>query len=355
MIKKDAAYKRRQRKITSILTLSVFLVLMGTMIVVGGAGYILMGLDIMDIEIPSISNWAIWLIFILASVFMGTTVTALISRFITKPVNTVAQGMSLLASGDFSARIELNKNEESQKLANGFNKLAEELQSIQMLRSDFINEFAHEFKTPIVSIKGFAELLIKDNLTEEQRKEYAAVILEEAERLSILSSNALNLSKVENQNILTDVTRFNVSEQIRSCLLLLEKKWTEKNLELNIDFDEFSVRANEEMLKQVWINLLENAVKFSIEEGVLEISIAMEESKLKVCVKNEGVELEEEDKHKVFEKFYRADSSHMVEGNGVGLAIVKRIVDLHGGKVEADSGGGKTWFTVYLPYARKIV
>lgn len=355
MIKKDAGYRRRQRKLTGIFTLSVFLVLMGTMIVVGGAGYILMGLGIMHLEIPSISNWAIWLIFILASVVMGTIVTALISRFVTRPVNTVAQAMSMLAAGEFGTRIELNKSEESQKLANGFNKLAEELQSIQMLRSDFINEFAHEFKTPIVSIKGFAELLSKENITEEQRKEYISVILEEAERLSVLSSNALNLSKVENQNILTDVTRYNVSEQIRSCLLLLEKKWMEKRLELNLDFDEYSIKANEEMLKQVWINLIENAIKFSKNGGTLDVTVELEENKLKVCVKNQGVELKEEDKQRVFEKFYRADNTHSVEGNGVGLAIVKRIIDLHNGNILADSGNGSTWFTVYLPYARRII
>jgi len=281
-------------------------------------------------------------------------VTVLISRFITRPVNTVAQAMSLLAAGEFGTRIELSKNEESQKLANGFNKLAEELENIQLLRSDFINEFAHEFKTPIVSIKGFAELLKKDDLTDEQRKEYISVICEEAERLATLASNSLNLSKVENQSILTDVTRFNVSEQIRACLLLLEKKWREKNLELNVEFEEYSVSANEEMLKQVWINLLDNAVKFSIDGGTVDVSVGMYENKLKVSVKNQGAEIKEADKHKIFEKFFRTDDNHTVEGNGVGLAIVKRIIDLHNGKIEVDSKGGETCFTVYLPYARKL-
>ncbi|MBR1967892.1 MAG: HAMP domain-containing histidine kinase, partial [Clostridia bacterium] len=210
------------------------------------------------------------------------------------------------------------------------------------------------FKTPIVSIRGFAELLSKSNLSEEQKKEYVSVILEESVRLSTLAENSLSLSRVESLNILTGVTEYNVSEQIRACLLLLENKWSVKNLDLKVDFNEFAVNANEELLKQVWINLLDNAIKFSKDGGVIEINLKMENNKLSVSIINEGIEISEYDKTKIFDKFYRSEKSKFIEGSGVGLAIVKKIVSLHGGEIAVNSIDGKTCFTVTLKSAKVI-
>jgi signal transduction histidine kinase len=218
-----------------------------------------------------------------------------------------------------------------------------------MLRGDFINNFSHEFKTPIVSIAGFAKLLKRGNLTEEQRIAYLTSIEEESLRLSYMATNVLNLTKIENQTILTDVTSFNLSEQVRSAVLLLEAKWSEKNIDLQLDFDEYTIEGNEELLKQVWINLMDNAVKFSPRCGSVLLDIVKEGFTVKVTVSNTGPEIPEEKRDRIFSKFYQADESHATAGNGIGLAIVKRVVDLHGGAVEVTCKDGMTSFTVTLP------
>ena len=235
------------------------------------------------------------------------------------------------------------------ELTTSFNTRAEELENTEMLRNDFINAFSHEFKTPIVSITGLANLLESGNLTEEQRIQYAHAIREESMRLSSMASNVLNLTKVENQTILTDVSRFNLSEQVRSAVLLLEEKWSSKNIDLQLDFDEYMIEANEEMLKQVWINLIDNAVKFVPRCGTVELEVLDVGENLCVKVSNTGIEIPPEKQEKIFAKFYQADESHATQGNGIGLAIVKSIVELHHGEVSVSSGNGITTFTVVLP------
>ena len=232
--------------------------------------------------------------------------------------------------------------------------MAEDLENTEMLRSDFINNFSHEFKTPIVSISGFAKLLKHGDLTEEQKAEYIGIIAEESSRLASMATNVLNLTKVENQTILTGQTTFNLSEQIRGCILLLESKWSAKNIEFHIDFDEYDVYANEEMLKQVWINLIDNAVKFSPDYGIVSVGISENNGLITVSVTNSGTDIPTESIDRIFNKFYQADESHSSEGNGIGLAIVKQAVKLHGGTVAADSRKGRTTFTVMLPAKKEV-
>lgn len=179
--------------------------------------------------------------------------------------------------------------------------------------------------------------------------EYLDIIEEESMRLSYMATNVLNLTKVENQSILSDVSAYNLSEQIRSCVLLLESKWEKKDLVFCLEFEEHTITANEELLKQVWINLIDNAVKFSPEKGRIKIQIGEEDASLKVSVSNTGSEIPAEKREKIFSKFYQAEESHAAEGNGIGLAIVKHIVHLHKGSVTAASGTGVTTFTVLLP------
>lgn len=221
-----------------------------------------------------------------------------------------------------------------------------------MLRSDFINNFSHEFKTPIVSIAGFAKLLNRGNLTPDQQREYLQVIEEESLRLSAMATNVLNLTKVENQNILTELTTYNLSEQIRDCVLLLESKWDKKDLELELEFGEYTVRANEELLKQVWINLLDNAVKFTPVGHTVRVEIRDSADALAVSVINTGTALTEEQQKNIWRKFYQAEESHAAQGNGIGLAIVKRVTELHGGRVAVASENQVTSFTVTLPKKR---
>jgi signal transduction histidine kinase len=287
------------------------------------------------------------------SLVLGAIISTTISRFPLKPVNKIITQMNRLASGDYKARLEIDgplaKHSAVKEVTDSFNRMAEELQSTEMLRSDFINNFSHEFKTPIVSIAGFAKLLRRGNLSAEKQAEYLAIIETESMRLSQMATNVLNLTKVENQTILTDVTEYNLSEQIRSCILLLSEKWERKEIEYALDFNEYTIRANEELLKQVWINLLGNAVKFTPIGGLIEVRITEQENNITVSVRNTGSEIAPEHQERIFNKFYQADESHASEGNGIGLAIVKRVVELHEGKVSVSSGSGSTTFTIILP------
>lgn len=291
------------------------------------------------------------------SLIIGSIMAIPFGKISLNPINKLVNGMNSLAAGNFKTRIEygglIERHPTFGEITKSFNTLAEELENTEVLRSDFINNFSHEFKTPIVSIAGFAKLLKKGNLTEEQRAEYLDAIEEESMRLSYMATNVLNMTKVENQTILSGVTRFNLSEQVRDVLLLLENGWSKKNLDLQLDFDEFEIEANEELLKQVWINLIDNAVKFAPRCGTVALDITGTDVSIAVKVSNTGNDIDPEKIGKIFNKFYQADESHAGEGNGIGLAIVKRIVDLHGGIVSVVSGNGMTSFTVELPRRQK--
>jgi signal transduction histidine kinase len=164
-----------------------------------------------------------------------------------------------------------------------------------------------------------------------------------------MATNVLNMTKIENQTILTDIATYNLSEQIRSCVLLLEKRWTGKNLELSLEFDEHNICACEELLKQVWINLIDNAIKYSPEYGLVVIKIREEGDYYQVSIANSGIEIPKEKQQKIFEKFYQADESHSSAGNGIGLSIVKYVVDLHKGKVSVECKNEITTFSVKIP------
>jgi signal transduction histidine kinase len=291
--------------------------------------------------------------FLINSLILGAIISATISKFPLKPVNKIISQMNRLASGDFKARLENDgifaKHPSFVEVSDSFNKMAEELDNTEMLRADFVNNFSHEFKTPIVSIAGFAKLLKRGNLTEEQKKEYIDIIEEESLRLSAMATNVLNLTKFENQTILTDVTEFNLSEQLRNSVLELEGKWSKKNIEFNIDFDEHVISGNKDMLRHVWLNLIDNAIKFSPEGGTVEISVRDGGSEYFVSILNRGIEIPPEQREKIFKKFYQADESHASEGNGIGLALVKNVTELHGGKVSVVCENGTTRFTVELP------
>ena len=289
----------------------------------------------------------------LISLIIGGISTFFSSRLPLKPVNEIINKMNRLAAGDFKTRLgfgnTMSAHPAVKELTTSFNTMAEELENTELLRNDFINAFSHEFKTPIVSITGLANLLESGDITEEQRVQYARAIREESMRLSSMASNVLCLTKVENQTILTDVSRFNMSEQVRSAVLLLEEKWTGKNIDLQLDFDEYMIEANEEMLMQVWINLIDNAVKFVPRCGTVELEVYDTGDNLCVKVSNTGNDIPLEKQEKLFAKFYQADESHTTQGNGIGLAIVKRIVELHNGSVSVKSANGITTFTVMLP------
>jgi len=349
--------KLEQRKHRLALTLLfsgvVFCFFIVTMTVVGGVIIFLIHRGVLEPSGSVPKSDHLILRMMAASVLLGAALSAVTSRIPLKPVNAIINAMNRLASGDYKTRLHfgkfLGRHPTAIEISRSFNNLAEELDRTEILRSDFINNFSHEFKTPIVSIAGFAKLLKHGNLTEEQKAEYIDIIEEESLRLSAMATNILNLTKVENQTILTGVSKFNLSEQIRNCVLLLENKWSRKNITPELDFGEHFINANEEMLKQVWINLIDNAVKYGDEGTSMRISITETADHILVSVSDTGVEIPSELKEKIFRKFYQADESHSSEGNGVGLAVVKGIVKLHNGDVTVSSANRKTVFTVSLP------
>ncbi|UUX35345.1 sensor histidine kinase [Fundicoccus culcitae] len=289
------------------------------------------------------------LTFGIAAIITGTLVATLISGIPIRPINKLVSSMDKLAEGDYSTQIDLGKSKIGQRVSKSFNALANELSQTEMLRSDFVNNISHEYKTPMVSISGFAKLIRKGNLTKEKENEYLDIIIDEINRLSSLSTNILYLTKVENQKILTDIDYFNLSEQIRSSILLLEEKWTRKNLEFDLEFPEITVLANEEMLKQVWINLIDNAIKFSPTDSVIHIKIQQDNAHTLTQITNHGDPIPPEDLQRIYGKFWQGDSSRAKEGSGIGLSIVKSIVTLHAGEVRVSSDEQATIFSVQIP------
>ena len=287
-----------------------------------------------------------------SSVLISFGISFLLIKIPLKPINILINHMNRLAAGDFKTRLSfgksLSKNPTFKEISESFNRMAEELENTEMLRGDFINNFSHEFKTPIVSIAGLAKLVNKGDIDEEQRGQYLNTIESESLRLADMATNVLNLTKVENQKILSDITEFNLSEQVRASVLLLENKWSQKDIELSLDFEEIKIEGNEELLKQVWINLTDNAIKFSPVGGAVTFEMDQDDESVTVCIKNAG-DISDADRRKIWNKFYQSDKSHTTEGNGIGLAIVKRIVELHGGDVDVESKDGEVCFYVTLP------
>ncbi|MCR5825089.1 MAG: HAMP domain-containing histidine kinase [Oscillospiraceae bacterium] len=346
--------ERKQRLSLTLLFSAVFLVFFFlTGVIITAVILLLVHLDVLVLGSSVLQTDLIVGVIVLSSVVLGTLLTGLLSHIPLGPVNKIINAMNALAAGDFHTRLQfsgrLARNPTARELTRSFNTMASELEHTEMLRSDFINNFSHEFKTPIVSIAGFAKLLKRGNLTPEEQREYLDIIERESLRLSAMATNVLSMTKVENQTILTDVTRYDLSEQIRSCVLLLEPKWSKKRIEWDVEPEEFFVSGSRALLEEVWLNLIDNAVKFSPEGALVTVSIARTGRALAVRFTNRGPQIPAEDRDAIFRKFYQADGSHATEGNGIGLAVVRRIAQLHGGSVTAESDGEATTFTVTLP------
>lgn len=344
---------KKRFSLTLMLSAVVFAAILLTFAILGVGLFVGQRLGLIDPSLAGRGSMPFFLAVAGASLIIGTLLSMLIARIPLKPVNGIINAMNRLASGDFKTRLSFPDHGSrlaiGRELSESFNKMASELENTELLRSDFVNNFSHEFKTPIVSIRGFAKLLRRGGLDPETTDEYLAIIESESARLSDMATNMLNLTRVENRHILTDVTAFNLSEQLRTCVLLFEDRWTEKALEPEIDLAEYTVEANEELLKQVWVNLIDNAIKFTPEGGTVRVTVEEAGADYAVTVANTGSRIPPESLDRVFRKFYQGDDSHADRGNGIGLAIVKRVAELHGGSVSAASDESGTAFTVRLP------
>ena len=283
-------------------------------------------------------------------IFLGITLTGFFSKKALNPIRKVIRAIHKVAGGDFDVHVDIKGVGELEELSQSFNKMTHELASIETLRSDFVNNFSHEFKTPIVSIRGFAKLLRDGNLNEEEKREYLNIIIAESERLAELSTNVLNISKYENIEIIADKAPFRLDEQIRKVVVLTEPKWSAKDIAINAELDKVILDGNEDLIQQIWLNLLDNAIKFSHQGGMININLKSTDDGTLFSIHDDGVGMDEQTRARIFDKFYQGDTSHAKAGNGLGLAIVQRIVDLCGGTVEVESEPEKgSIFIVLLP------
>lgn len=296
-------------------------------------------------------------IMLCACIIISSILSAMLSGILLRPLNDLKEGLLKVSKGDFTVRLEENGNSELSHIQESFNIMVKELGNTELFRNDFINDFSHEFKTPMVSVYGFAKQLKKGGLTKEQEQEYIDIIINESQRLINMSSNILMLSKLENQEIITDKKDFSLDEELRRCVLQLQGQWGEKNQEVIPDLCEITYYGNSEMLKQVWLNVIGNAVKYTPDGGTIEVKLDINpknEQEVRVRITDNGIGMDKATAERIFEKFYQGDSSHATGGNGLGLAMVKRIVELCGGRIRVKSEPDKgTQFTVYLPIEDK--
>ncbi|MBD5128516.1 MAG: HAMP domain-containing histidine kinase [Ruminococcaceae bacterium] len=290
-----------------------------------------------------------------ASIIIGTLLSFAIANTVLKPLSELIKATRRVMDGDYTVRLEVGWIEnhtvkELRELIRDFNEMTEELRNTEMFRKDFISAFSHEFKTPLASIRGFARQLYEGDLTPEQQREFSKIILDETEYLSVLSQNTLLMTSLENKDIVAERTEFSLDEQLRNCMIRLEPQWSEKDIEIDMEgLEDVSFFWNEQLLAHIWNNLFDNAVKFTPAGGLIRVSCRSGDEAVTVTVADSGCGIAEDALLHIFEKFYQADSSHATKGNGLGLPLVKRIVELCGGTVEVDSEVGKgTTFTVKL-------
>lgn len=289
----------------------------------------------------------------LFSLVIGTTISFMVGRKILAPIADFSKAAKEIAGGNFDIYLnESHRVNEISDVAHHFNIMVQELRSIETLRNDFVVNVSHEFKTPIAAIEGYATLLQEEDLSKEEHAEYTGMIIDSARQLSTLSGNILKISKLENQEMLTEQTEYSLDEQLRQALLLLESFWSPKQLSLNIDLEEQRYYGNEELLMQVWLNVLGNAVKFTPEGGEISVSLRADESWISVVISDNGIGMTPKVRKHVFEKFYQGDPARAAEGNGLGLPLAARIISLSKGTIEVSSEPGRgSTFTVKLPVA----
>lgn len=290
------------------------------------------------------------------SVIIGVALILVMASHIIKPLRRITDATKKVATGNLKVKVDVDREDEIGELAHNFNIMVNELNSIEYLRKDFISNISHELKTPIASIQGFTKLLAEDNLSKEEKEEYINIILEETDRLSNLSTNMLKLSKLEKQEIVTNKVEYRLDNQIRKAIIMLEEQINKKNIKISLESKELYIFQDEDLIMEIWINLISNSIKNSKENGKIKIKVIEEEQKVDVIIQDNGIGIPKEKQEKVFEKFYQIEKSRTSEGSGLGLAIVKRIVDLIKGKIKLESKENEgTKITVSIPKEENVI
>lgn len=298
------------------------------------------------------------LIACILTLVIGAIFIRLILRHFVRSILMVSEGVQKVATGDFSVQIAARKNQEGRivfrneidELSENFNRMAEELNGMDYMRKDFMSSVSHEIKTPIASITGFTEILLDGGLTQEEQQEYLEFVYQETMRLSRLSENMLHMSRLDYQEIVKKEDRVRLDEQLRKAVILVQERWSTNLNEFDLSLEKVFLQTNADMLFQVWINLIDNAIKYSPERSSVHIQMELLEDTIQVIIRDEGCGIEEEKLERIYERFYQCDESHKKQGNGLGLPIVRRILELLGGTIQCSSVlGSGTTMTVTLP------
>lgn len=290
--------------------------------------------------------------FLIMGVLLGVAVSVIVGAWIFTPISRLGNAMGLVAQGNFDIRLkEKHTFREIEEMNRNFNLMTQELGNTEILQTDFVSNVSHEFKTPITAIEGYATLLQGESgsMSAEQGQ-YVDKILFNTHRLSKLVGNILLLSKVDNQAIQNQKTAFRLDEQIRQSILQLESQWVKKDIEFDVEMERIDCVGYETLLLHVWNNLIGNAIKFDPAGGLVELRLVRRDGSAVFTVRDSGPGIPPEQRQHVFDRFYQSDSSHKQEGNGLGLALVKQIVEISGGSATVDNHpDGGCLFTVILP------
>lgn len=288
---------------------------------------------------------------LLISILSGAAIAVGLSKIFVSPMMKLGDAMRKVAGGDFTVRLDCtSKIRDVREVYGSFNTMVKELGNTETLQTDFVSNVSHEFKTPINAIEGYASLLQDSQLTDEQKNAYIDKIIFNTRRLSDLVGNILLLSKVNNQTISLKDSTFRLDEQVRQSILALESKWEKKEIEFDIDLDEIEYTGYENLLSHVWLNLIDNAVKFSPQNGQIRIRLKQLAGSVTFSIWDNGLSIPEADIGRIFNKFYQGDNSHASEGNGLGLALVRKIVAAAHGTINVTSSeDAGTEFVVALP------
>ena len=286
------------------------------------------------------------------------------ASYVTNPIDEISKGVQKVADGDFTVQLSFQNTHTKRKkelysdeiavMASNFNKMTRELNGMDYMRKDFMSNVSHEIKTPVAAIAGFSEMLLDGGLSEQEKKEYLSYIYQESQRLSRMSENMLHMSRLDHQNIVDLKQKVKVDEQIRRCIITLDEKWQDKEIQYELQLEQCSIESNYDLLFQLWTNLIDNAIKYSEPKCTIWITTKMVDEFLHFSVKDEGIGISREKLTNIYDKFYQCDVSHKRQGNGLGLAIVKRIIELLQGTISCESEQGVgTTMTVVLPIHTK--
>lgn len=284
------------------------------------------------------------------TIFVALIINSLTIKTVIKPIKAVSDAMQQVTRGNFDIQLEVVGNDEISVLQRNFNTMTDGLKQNEEMSKNFASIVSHEYKTPIAAITGYAQLLYNGGLEEEEEKQYIKTILEQSKRLSNLSVNMLQLARLDSNTVGMSKEMFSLDEQIRNVIVNMENLWEQKNIEMDINLDKAQVYCNSQMLYHVWENLLSNAIKFTPENGKITVTCQVSDNYAVVKVADTGCGISPEDIPHIFERFYKSDSEVNADGNGLGLAITQKIIQLSGGKVSVESEAGKgSLFTVTLP------